>query len=874
MKENRMNEAPEMAKERLLAASRLKDRSRRLAVGVTAAAVGLLIILTVALLDYRFLLPKGLRISAMAGLCAIILWGVHRSWRTWQRPTQLKEAALDAEAQRPELGCEISTAAEYLTGERRASEAYEPELAAALQAKAAKNLARMPVPYAMKIVRPALGLGLITMAVLLFAILASGSLTAFKRAVAPWANASYTQVQVKPGDIEIPIGRDVEIKSLFSGRTPKAAHFQWLDEGSAKWHTVELGRNDQNEYVHPVKNVRSLIKYRVRGSDAVSADYVVQPYTPPEVREWRLGLEYPAYTLHPKGVQTTPDISVVRATIVSFQIKPSVKLSKARLRFSNGLPTLDLKESPGGLWGADLKIAKDAEFWIELADVKGRIGGNEVPYSIKALPDEAPKVEILEPGQDRRADATNTIPVKISVSDDFGVGEIKLVYHRLGSPEQFVASSRQNETNAEMTVDLPLSSMGLKEYELVVYHAEARDNNTLDGPGIGRSQVYFVEITNEEGALCKKPATPGTKVNLLVVQKQIISDTAALGTTAVAGKFKDLAARQKDAADFGKIYLDGMSEVGAPAEAVEEMTAALRDMKEAQGFLENMGRDKALPPEEKALARLYHLLKLLPELKDLPTAPKVAETPKEEKPTTPLMKVVLEAIKKKQKEQPDNKEIAEALEEAKNLEQQASLTLGVQHSGSGSGKGEGEVKLDRSGKAAKPPQPGKDGKAEQEGKESKEAKSDKNARDPKDGKGGKGGKGDKAGKEGKEGQTDPKEAQKLAEKQKELSKEAKALAEKLARIAGKDSRLGQGAAKKMSEAAEKLRAAAESAQSGDAQKAGTQGAQGDAALKVTIALLERILENRPELGNVANEDFPKEYEGVISEYLKKLSYAE
>ena len=64
------------------------------------------------------------------------------------------------------------------------------------------------------------------------------------------------------------------------------------------------------------------------------------------------------------------------------------------------------------------------------------------------------------------------------------------------------------------------------------------------------------------------------------------------------------------------------------------------------------------------------------------------------------------------------------------------------------------------------------------------------------------------------------------------------------------------------------------AQTAPSQTAGTKGMQGEAALKVTIALLERILENRPERGNVTNEDFPKEYEAAISDYFKRLSYAE
>jgi hypothetical protein len=851
-----MNDASHNAKEKLLAASREKDRSRRLTIGLSAAVLAFAIVLLVALLDYWFMLPMAFRVLAMGAIALLLARSIYQFWTFCRRGTPIKEAALDAEAQKPGLGCEISTAAEYLSGERKPTQAYESELAEALQTKAATELKGIDLPYWKKPLRPALGLALILLVFLFFGVVASGALTAFKRATVPWSNAAYTQVQVQPGNIEIAIGKDVEIKSTFAGRVPSAAKFEWLDQPRTTWEAVSLKPNEKSEYVYAAKNVRAPIKYHVSGSDALSPDYEVTPYIPPEVKNWHVELVYPAYTQRGAAVQNSPEIEIVRASTAHFQIAPNVKLSKARLRFKELAP-VDLQATPDGFWTGDLKITKDADYWVELADEKGHAGGNETPYHIKALPDEAPKAEIIEPGGDMRADASTNIPVKISVTDDFGLSEIKLVYHRLGSPEEFVTSARTNETNTEMTAELPLTSMGLKEYQLVAYHAEAKDNNTLDGPGVGKSQVYFVEITNEEGCLCKKPGSPGQKVNLLVVQKQIIADTAALPTNAATDKYKDLALRQKDARDFGQIYLDGMQQTGAPAEVVEEMKTALKDMENAHDILGTMSRDKSLPPEESALAHLYHLLSVVPEMKDIPP-PKLAQKP--QKPETPLMKVVLEAIKKKQKEQPDNKEIEQALDEARQLEQQASLIIGMQNSGSGSGKA--DVKLDRSGKSDKNAQAGKEGK---EG-----AENDKAGQEGKDGKGkdGKDGKGKGNGKGNGEG--DPK----LAEQQKQLSKEAAALAEKLARMAGKDARVGHGPEKKMNEASAKMAGASAAAQQGDGQKSGTQSMQADAAINAAIAQLERILQNRPELRDVAKEDFPKQYEAEIAEYLKKLSYAE
>ncbi|MEW6161161.1 MAG: hypothetical protein AB1813_27340, partial [Verrucomicrobiota bacterium] len=114
----------------------------------------------------------------------------------------------------------------------------------------------------------------------------------------------------------------------------------------------------------------------------------------------------------------------------------------------------------------------------------------------------------------------------------------------------------------------------------------------------------------------------------------------------------------------------------------------------------------------------------------------------------------------------------------------------------------------------------------------------------------------------------------LAEKQTELSREAKELAERLQRLAGKDVRLGHNTGQGAAQASAKMAAAAQAARQGNFGSAGMHGFQGELALRKLIAQLERILSGRPELSDVASEEFPKEYEAFIAEYLKKLSHAE
>jgi hypothetical protein len=984
------DDSSKIAKKRLHAVCRTKDTSVRLAWAITTGEAVLLGVLAVALVDYWLMLPVWIRTIAAAVIATLAVLGMFRLVRFFRRPTPLKEAALDVESAHPEAGCEISTAAEYLSGERQSTKQFEPELVAALEAKAAQELHAVQMPYQRRLVTPAVILFVTLLALLVFVVVAPVAFTALTRAALPFSKATYTQVKVTPGNLEIPVGHDATITNVFSGRPVKDPQLQWKEATAGNWQSVVLTtRSSDGAYLYTFRNLRSDVQFRVAANDVVSDDYRINTYVPPEVKDLAIRIEYPDYTKHAAVEQKSPDVSAVRASVAQVRIDPSTKLSRAKLRFANSAEEVPLHQTDEGLWTGEFKLTKDADYFIDLADLKGHRGGDEKPHHVKALPDAPPKVEIEDPGQDSHAAATNKLPVKISVADDFGVQDVNLVFHKLGAAPQVVPAKRETNEKGEITAtaELDLSTLDLKDYELVEYHAEAKDNNTLDGPGIGKSPVYFVEITNLESGDGKKPPMPKPeeKVNLIVIQKQIIADTAALAKDAAEPKFKDLAARQADAKDFGQIYLDTLTGHGAPTAAVSEMKSAVEDMGNAKEKLGNQSREAALPPEESALAHLYQVLKQMPELENMPTQPK----PEEAKPSTNQLAVVLEAIKEKKKEQGDDKAIEDALQQAQALAQaQSAINQAMRHpaqaTGKGQGQGQGQAQGQKSaqkqdqknqknadakdqaqkgdgspnkgqGKGtddSKGPQLAKDdqtdGKGQGQGKGAGDSEDPQTAKeDQKDGKGqgqGKGaadskdqqlakadqadgkGKGQGQGQGKGEGQNQQQQAQgkgkgkgkgqgqgqgegqgkgkgqgqgqadgdgqpaqeqqemaqdqpsqdpeQLAKQEEQLSQQAQELADKLERLAGNDKRIGHNAGQHAKLGGQKIAKASDDIKQGNFGAAGVNGFQGELALRTVAAQLERIAKEKPELTDVASEEAPKQYEGLISEYFKKLSHAE
>jgi hypothetical protein len=114
----------------------------------------------------------------------------------------------------------------------------------------------------------------------------------------------------------------------------------------------------------------------------------------------------------------------------------------------------------------------------------------------------------------------------------------------------------------------------------------------------------------------------------------------------------------------------------------------------------------------------------------------------------------------------------------------------------------------------------------------------------------------------------------MAGKEEELGKEAADLAQRLKRLAGNDKRVGHNLGRNAGNAAKKLIAASRALGQGRVGVAGENGFQGELDLRNVVDQLERLINDKPEPSDIANEDYPTEYEAQIAEYFKKLSHQE
>jgi hypothetical protein len=839
-----MNQPSQYNAGRLESEQRSLERARRLALMLNVAVTGLLIILGAALVDYWRRLTSAER-AVDTGLLAILMiaWLV-RLIQFARRPATLKQVALEMEAQRPELGCVVSTASEYLSGERQPSQEYEPELVDALQEQAARRLLRVETRHYRRLVYSGSAMAAVLVALLVFLVVSPGSLTALERVILPWSKQTYTQVSVKPGALEIPVGSDLEIKVLFTGLMPDTPQLRWLEDPGKSWQTMELIHETNNSYGAMLKNVQGLVKYQVTGNDAVSPEYTVQTYVPPKVKDLAIQVRFPAYTHLEQVEERKPDLSVVRGSKLTIRITSSEHVAKARLRFANA-PGIELAPVAKDLWTTSLTPTNDLDYWVELTDAAGRKGGDESHRHLKVLPDEPPKVEISDPGMDVRADATNRVPVKISVTDDFGVDDIKLVFRKLNGDEQTLVCVKTNSDlrDAKATAEIDLAPLHLKEYEVVAYHAEARDNNTLDGPGVGKSPVYFIEYTTKGEPLSQSQGS-AQKINLLQLEKQIIAATTAIEDGSVRDRFPEVAAIQRQTKSYAEIFQKSYVLSVSPPEARTEFAAAIASMDGAASSLDGLQRPAALRAEDEALEHLYQVTRLLPELEACMCH-------------NSGTKVVLEAIEKLKDEQKKQRkaELPKIVNQAKAIAQQQAKLADVYRLS----------QTEQHPATNNVPKP-----ANGAGQSSSSSAASSNGRATND----MASLGSDSTNQNPSGAENPSLVEDLSREQQQLSETAAALAVRLRELSGKDPRLGFDISRQMENISQQQATAARQIARWDGASA-VQSADGAlSGLHGMITQLEQLLDDKAKATDMATEDYPKEFESLISEYLRRLSYTQ
>lgn len=302
-------------------------------------------------------------------------------------------------------------------------------------------------------------------------------------------------LKISPGNAKIFPGNDIEI-TAFSLKTSlnDVKIFYWTNGNEIK--TQDLNRITNTKHQTLLSQITQDTKYYVTHGDMKSPEYTIQIIEKPEIRDLKVDLIFPEYTKLPPKTVNDNWIKAITGTRAKINIDCNKELKSASLKFPSGKKiSMNIRKNKAS---GELTVKKDDNYYIELFDKDGYT--NESPqYKINAVLDNPPDVKIIEPGKDITIDERMIVPLKISVLDDYGIDTVELKAEILSRNETasiLLTQKPGSPQDKSLVFDYiwNLAGLGFLPGDTIIYHIEAKDNDNISGPNIGKSDTYQIRF--------------------------------------------------------------------------------------------------------------------------------------------------------------------------------------------------------------------------------------------------------------------------------------------------------------------------------------------------------------------------------------------
>ena len=316
--------------------------------------------------------------------------------------------------------------------------------------------------------------------------------------------------EVHPGNANIEPGSDVTFTAKVTGHLGADVHLSyrvWAGEPSpdtANWRSLPMTRsNTAIAYRVTVRNVTESMEYYITSKGKESEHYQISVTRAPIVSRFQLKLNYPKYTELSSEVleENLGDVTALIGTEVQFEAESNKPLASARFVFDESEP-VKFKVAENNRLSGRFIVQRSEKYRLELIDTDGTTNSQPIAYTVNAIEDATPQVQIVAPGRDIVLDESMLVTLQVNAQDDYGVQKIRLVYRVEGQSESDIIVPLKTWHPTEMTVfiEFPwdLDAVGLFPEDVVSYHIEAADADNITGPNVGKSDIYTIRFPSLE----------------------------------------------------------------------------------------------------------------------------------------------------------------------------------------------------------------------------------------------------------------------------------------------------------------------------------------------------------------------------------------
>jgi hypothetical protein len=334
--------------------------------------------------------------------------------------------------------------------------------------------------------------------------MAAGRILQFRTDFAPPAPFEF---HVTPGDVDAVKGERIELTATTTSRLRQEISFFLRQDAQETFDQVAAVRDSSGRSVYVIEGLRGSLTYYAEAAGYRSRQYTINVVDRPYVRSLRVKLTFPSYTrIPPKYLdENVGDITGLPGTRVSVEMALNKEVREAALMFAD---SAEVALRQQGLKAAgEFTLRKDNSWHVRLIDDAGIPNASPIEYMIKVTTDAPPTVEIVEPGANVNIDESMRLRMGIRIGDDYGFSKLVLKYRLAASRyerphENYTSIPIPLPSARELDMQVPyiwnLTSLNLVPEDVVSYYVEVYDNDIVNGPKVGRSQVYSLRLPSLE----------------------------------------------------------------------------------------------------------------------------------------------------------------------------------------------------------------------------------------------------------------------------------------------------------------------------------------------------------------------------------------
>ena len=307
--------------------------------------------------------------------------------------------------------------------------------------------------------------------------------------------------EVEPGNSKITKGDNLTISVKVNGNIPKEVFLAVKNNDQTNFELQQLYGDSLGNFHYEIPAVRNSFRYYAASENIKSGIYSIEVIDRPIVKTLDVKVTSPSYS---KIAQTEQkdngNVTALLGSVVDLKISSTKMLKKAKLEF--GDTTKQNLQINGQYAAGKFKIKKDNNYRIILTDENDNKNLSPINYTIKALYDAYPSIDIIAPNKDVSLSANNRLPLEGKISDDYGFTKL-LLHYRLSSSKYETPQKEfktieipfdKSLTSEEVNYLWNLTDLGLTEQDVVTYFFEIFDNDNVSGPKSTKSSSFTVSV--------------------------------------------------------------------------------------------------------------------------------------------------------------------------------------------------------------------------------------------------------------------------------------------------------------------------------------------------------------------------------------------